>query len=186
MPISFTPDFLYGTAWKEDRTAALINLPSAAAFVESIQPTSAGITSKRQLDRDWLQPIKPASSHAATCFCKQSSPIGRARTSDCPSILTRPYCSRLSSRSLARSNILEQTSSIVSFYMDPPPAIDGQKMMREVWAAMCKAQAAGHTRSVGVSNVSLRHLEQMLASHKQVPALFITAVCAHGLGPRSP
>jgi diketogulonate reductase-like aldo/keto reductase len=40
----------------------------------------------------------------------------------------------------------------------------------EVWAAMLRERDAGRTRYVGVSNVSLKHLEQMAASGVELPA----------------
>jgi diketogulonate reductase-like aldo/keto reductase len=40
----------------------------------------------------------------------------------------------------------------------------------EVWEAMRKERDAGHTRLLGVSNVSLQHLEQMTAVHSELPA----------------
>jgi diketogulonate reductase-like aldo/keto reductase len=40
----------------------------------------------------------------------------------------------------------------------------------EVWEAMMKERDAGRTRLLGVSNVSLRHLEQMAGLHSEAPA----------------
>jgi diketogulonate reductase-like aldo/keto reductase len=40
-----------------------------------------------------------------------------------------------------------------------------------VWAAMVKERDAGRARLLGVSNVSLRHLEQMTAAGAEAPAL---------------
>src|SRR5262249_35081672 len=40
----------------------------------------------------------------------------------------------------------------------------------EVWEAMQKERDAGRTRLLGLSNVSLEHLEQMTARHKEAPA----------------
>jgi diketogulonate reductase-like aldo/keto reductase len=40
----------------------------------------------------------------------------------------------------------------------------------EVWVAMVKERDAGRTRLLGVSNVSLRHLQQMVAAHAETPA----------------
>ncbi len=39
----------------------------------------------------------------------------------------------------------------------------------EVWAAMVKERDAGRTRYLGVSNVSLHHLEQMAAAGAELP-----------------
>jgi diketogulonate reductase-like aldo/keto reductase len=40
----------------------------------------------------------------------------------------------------------------------------------EVWEAMRKERDTGRTRLLGVSNVSLQHLEQMMAIHSESPA----------------
>jgi diketogulonate reductase-like aldo/keto reductase len=46
----------------------------------------------------------------------------------------------------------------------------------EVWEAMRRERDAGRTRFLGVSNVSLRHLEQMAAAHTEVP-VFVQNRC---------
>jgi len=51
----------------------------------------------------------------------------------------------------------------------------------EVWAAMVKEREAGRTRFLGVSNVSLRHLQQMAAAHADGPD-FVQNRCYARLG----
>jgi diketogulonate reductase-like aldo/keto reductase len=51
----------------------------------------------------------------------------------------------------------------------------------EVWDAMTKERDAGRTRLLGVSNVSLRHVEQMAAVHSEAPA-FVQNRCYARLG----
>jgi diketogulonate reductase-like aldo/keto reductase len=51
----------------------------------------------------------------------------------------------------------------------------------EVWEAMKKERDAGRTRLLGVSNVSLEHLEQMMANHGEVPT-FVQNRCYARLG----
>jgi diketogulonate reductase-like aldo/keto reductase len=51
----------------------------------------------------------------------------------------------------------------------------------EVWEAMRKERDAGRTRLLGVSNVSLLHLEQMTAAHTEAPA-FVQNRCYARLG----
>src|SRR5438067_537278 len=41
----------------------------------------------------------------------------------------------------------------------------------EAWNAMQRERERGRTRLVGVSNVSPRHLEQIVATHKEAPAV---------------
>jgi diketogulonate reductase-like aldo/keto reductase len=51
----------------------------------------------------------------------------------------------------------------------------------EVWAAMMKERDAVRTRFLGLSNVSLRHLEQMAAIYPEAPA-FVQNRCFARLG----
>jgi diketogulonate reductase-like aldo/keto reductase len=51
----------------------------------------------------------------------------------------------------------------------------------EVWETMIKERDVGRTRLLGVSNVSLRHLEQMTASHTEGPE-FVQNRCYARLG----
>jgi diketogulonate reductase-like aldo/keto reductase len=51
----------------------------------------------------------------------------------------------------------------------------------EVWEAMRKERDAGRTLLLGVSNVSLQHLEQMEAAHSELPA-FVQNRCFARLG----
>lgn len=51
----------------------------------------------------------------------------------------------------------------------------------EVWEAMKAERDAGRTRLLGVSNVSLEHLEQMRAAHLEAPA-FVQNRCYARLG----
>ena len=57
----------------------------------------------------------------------------------------------------------------------------------EVWDAMRKERDASRTRLLGVSNVSLRHLEQMAAAHLEAP-VFVQNRCyaRSSLGSRCP
>jgi diketogulonate reductase-like aldo/keto reductase len=50
---------------------------------------------------------------------------------------------------------------------------------REVWEAMTKERDAGRTRLLGVSNVSLQHLEQMVSVHGESPAFVQNRCYAH-------
>ena len=51
----------------------------------------------------------------------------------------------------------------------------------EVWEAMRKERDAGRTRLLGMSNVSLRHLQQMAADSTELPA-FVQNRCYARLG----
>src|SRR6266404_8033890 len=63
------------------------------------------------------------------------------------------------------------TDYVDSFVLHGPSSnYDWTKADAEVWQAMLAERDAGRTRFLGVSNVSLRHLEHMTAIHGEAPA----------------
>jgi diketogulonate reductase-like aldo/keto reductase len=74
------------------------------------------------------------------------------------------------------------TDYVDSFLLHGPSSgsewtIDDQ----EVWEAMVKERERGRTRLLGVSNVGLHHLQQMIAIHSEIPA-FVQNRCYARLG----
>src|SRR6185295_1157459 len=68
-------------------------------------------------------------------------------------------------QSLASSLEHLGTDTVDSYVLHGPASGHGwHEEDSEVWGAMTKERDAGRTRLLGVSNVSLRHLEQMLAA----------------------
>ncbi len=63
----------------------------------------------------------------------------------------------------------------------PVSAYDWIDADAEVWEAMCKERTAGRTRLLGVSNISLEQLQQMIAAHSEAPA-FVQNRCYAALG----
>ena len=86
-PVPSAPAFLYGTAWKEDRTAALTELAlRTRASAASTPRTSAGTTSRPASGRGSPPPTARAWSRGTTCSSRPSSPTSRGRTTGCPTI----------------------------------------------------------------------------------------------------
>jgi diketogulonate reductase-like aldo/keto reductase len=73
-------------------------------------------------------------------------------------------------QSLASSLEHLGTDYVDSFVLHGPAGYLWSGADAEVWQAMLKERDAGRTRLLGVSNVSLRHLEEMAAVHPEVPA----------------
>jgi diketogulonate reductase-like aldo/keto reductase len=63
----------------------------------------------------------------------------------------------------------------------PSSGYDWTNSDAEVWDAMLRERDAGRTRLLGVSNVSLQHLEQMAAIHSEFPS-FVQNRCYARLG----
>ena len=100
MPIApdSLPDFLYGTAWKEDRTETLTEMALVQASAGLIPPTSDATITKLALVKRCLPHITPESSLAQIFFYKVNLPIRTGRTTGFRTI-PKPAClSRLPSR----------------------------------------------------------------------------------------
>lgn len=155
------PPFLYGTAWKEERTAALTELAVRSGFRaidtanqrrhyfeagagEALEALyRAGVVTRADL---FLQ----------TKFTYQAGQDHR--------LPYDPTASLSSQVSQSLTSSLEHLGAgyVDSYVLHGPASGHGwTESDAEVWAAMLKERDAGRTRLLGVSNVSLPHLEQM-------------------------
>jgi diketogulonate reductase-like aldo/keto reductase len=163
------PRFLYGTAWKEDRTAALTELALRAGFrgidtanqrrhyVEAgvgdglAAAYRAGIVSRDQVFLQTKFTYLPGQDH-------------RLPYDPTASLSTQV------AQSMASSLEHLGTDYVDSYVLHGPASGRGwTEYDTEVWAAMVKERDAGRTRLLGVSNVSLRHLQQLVASGAEAP-----------------
>jgi diketogulonate reductase-like aldo/keto reductase len=164
------PDFLYGTAWKEDRTAELVELALRAGFrgVDTANQRRhyheagvgeglaaayvAGITNRSEL---FLQ----------TKFTYREGQDHRLPYDPNASLTTQV------AQSMASSLEHLGTDYVDSYVLHgPASAFSWTDADAEVWTAMQRERAAGRTRVLGVSNVRLLHLVQMAARHNDIPA----------------
>jgi diketogulonate reductase-like aldo/keto reductase len=164
------PDFLYGTAWKEDRTAALTELALRTGFrgIDTANQRRhyheagvgeglaaayrAGVVSRGEL---FLQ----------TKFTYQAGQDHRLPYDPAADLSTQVTQS-------VRSSLEHLGTDYVDSYVLHGPA-SGRGWTdydAEVWAAMARERDAGRVRLLGVSNVSLRHLEDLAASGAEPPA----------------
>jgi diketogulonate reductase-like aldo/keto reductase len=178
---SALPDFLYGTAWKEDRTPALTELALRMGF--------RGIDTANQR-RHYFE--AGVGEGLAAAF--------RAGVVPRPEIFLQtkftyrpgqdhrlPYDPAASlsdqvAQSMASSLEHLRTDYVDSYVLHGPASGYGwTDADSEVWEAMMKERDAGQARLLGVSNVSLRHLEQMAAIYLEAPA-FVQNRCFARLG----
>lgn len=180
MPSSI-PDFLYGTAWKEERTAALTELALRTGF--------RGIDTANQR-RHYLETGVGeglAAAYRAGMVTRADLFLQTKFTYQRGQDHRLPYdpAARLAvqvAQSLASS--LEHLGSdhVDSFVLHGPSSgYEWTNADAEVWEAMRKERDAGRTRLLGVSNVSLQHLEQMEAAHSELPA-FVQNRCFARVG----
>ena len=164
------PDFLYGTAWKEDRTAALTELALRAGF--------RGIDTANQRRHDYEAGVGEGLAAAygagvvtrADLFLQTKFTYQRGQDDRLPYDPEARLTAQVT-QSLA-SSLEHLGTGYVDSYLLHGPSSNHQWTDddAEVWETMRKERDAGRARLLGVSNVSLPHLEEMAAFHTELPA----------------
>lgn len=175
------PDFLYGTAWKEERTPALTELALRMGF--------RGIDTANQRRHYFETGVGQglAAAYRAGVVTRADVFLQTKFTCRPGQDHRLPYHPEASlsvqvAQSMASSLEHLGTDHVDSYVLHGPSSGYGwTEADAEVWEAMIKERDAGHTRLLGVSNVSLRHLEQMTAAHAEAPA-FVQNRCFARLG----
>src|SRR6266852_7611721 len=180
-PPASVPDFLYGTAWKEDRTPTLTELALRVGF--------RGIDTANQRRHYFEAGVGQALAAAyragvvtradlflQTKFTHQNGQDHRLPYDPAASLSTQV------AQSMASSLEHLGTDHVDSYVLHGPSSGHGwTDSDAETWRAMVKERDAGRTRYLGVSNVSLRHLEQMVDAGAEVPT-FVQNRCFARLG----
>jgi diketogulonate reductase-like aldo/keto reductase len=175
------PGFLYGTAWKEDRTPALTELALRAGF--------RGIDTANQRRHYFEAGVGQglAAAYSAGVVTRADLFLQTKFTYQGGQDHRLPYDpaadpSTQVAQSMASSLEHLGTDHVDSYVLHGPASGRGwSDADAEAWAAMVRERDAGRTRLLGVSNVSLRHLAQMAASGAEVPA-FVQNRCFARLG----
>jgi diketogulonate reductase-like aldo/keto reductase len=163
------PDFLYGTAWKEERTPALTELALRTGF--------RGIDTANQRRHYFEAGVGQGLAAAyragvvtrADLFLQTKFTYQRGQDHRLPYDPAARFSVQVA-QSLASSLEHLGTDYVDSFVLHGPAGYEWTEADAEVWEAMVKERDAGRTRLLGVSNVSLLHLEQMAAAHAETPA----------------
>ena len=180
-PSSLVPDFIYGTAWKEDRTAALTELALRMGF--------RGIDTANQRRHYFEAGVGQglAAAYRAGLVTRDHLFLQTKFTYQPGQYHRLPYdpaatLSTQVAQSMASSLDHLATDHVDSYVLHGPASNHGwTDADAEVWEAMRKERDAGRTRLLGVSNVSLRHLQQMAAARAELPA-FVQNRCYARLG----
>jgi diketogulonate reductase-like aldo/keto reductase len=177
----FIPDFLYGTAWKEERTPRLVGLALRAGF--------RGIDTANQR-RHYFEAgvgqglgavyragvVKRADLFLQTKFTYRTGQDHRLPYDPSANLSVQV------TQSMASSLEHLGTDWVDSFVLHGPSSGYGwADTDTEVWNAMKKERDDGRTRLLGVSNVSIEHLEQMEALGVELPT-FVQNRCYARLG----
>jgi diketogulonate reductase-like aldo/keto reductase len=177
---SETPAFLYGTAWKEVRTAGLVELALRAGF--------RGIDTANQR-KHYFEAGVGEGLAAAYCagvvtrkdlFLQTKFTYRRGQDHRLPYDPSTSFATQVE-QSVASSLQHLGTDYLDSFVLHGPSDYFWAAADQEVWEAMRKERDAGRARLLGVSNVSLDHLQQMAATHDELPA-FVQNRCYARLG----
>lgn len=166
---SDTPPFLYGTAWKEDRTASLTELALRAGF--------RGIDTANQRKHYFEAGVGLGLAAAyragimtrADLFLQTKFTYQRGQDHRLPYDPSAALKVQVA-QSLASSFEHLGTDYVDSFVLHGPSSDEWGEADAEVWDAMRRERDAGRTRFLGVSNVSLIHLQQMESTRAELPA----------------
>ena len=180
-PASRVPSFLYGTAWKEDRTAALVGLALRAGF--------RGIDTANQRRHYYEAGVGQAlaAAYREGLVARADLFLQTKFTSLGGQDHRLPYDPSASLRDQVAQSMASSLEHLGTEYVDsyvlhgPASSYGWTDADAEVWEAMVEERDGGRARLLGVSNVSLSHLEQMAAAHTAPPA-FVQNRCFARLG----
>lgn len=176
-----TPSFLYGTAWKESRTAELTELALRTGF--------RGIDTANQRRHYFEAGVGEALAAAYRAnvvvredlFLQTKFTYQRGQDHRLPYDPSAPLSAQVT-QSLTSSLEHLGTDYVDSFVLHGPAS--GQRWTdddAEVWTQMIRERDAGRTRWLGVSNISWRQLEQMATVHDELP-VFVQNRCYARMG----
>ncbi|HEY4902587.1 MAG TPA: aldo/keto reductase [Candidatus Sulfotelmatobacter sp.] len=178
---SATPDFLYGTAWKEERTAALTELALRTGFRAIDTANQRRHYFEAGVGQGLASAYRAGAVTRADIFLQTKFTYQRGQDQRLP---YDPEASLSVQVGQSMASSLEHlgTDYVDSFVLHGPSSnYDWTDDDAEVWEAMRKERDAGRAHLLGVSNVSLGHLEQMVAVHGETPA-FVQNRCFARMG----
>jgi len=170
VPDKNVPDFMYGTAWKEDRTAALTELAIRTGFRAIDTANQRKHYFEVGVGEGLAAAYRDGVVSRADLFLQTKFTYQRGQDHRLP---YDPEASLSVQVAQSMSSSLEHlgTDYVDSYLLHGPSSLDEwADDDAEVWEAMCKERDDGRTRFLGVSNISLRQLEEMIESHAEVSA----------------
>ncbi len=164
------PNFLYGTAWKEDRTAALTELALRTGFRAIDTANQRRHYFEAGVGEGLAASYRAGIVTRPDLFLQTKFTYQRGQDHRLPYDPAATLAVQVA-QSLASSLEHLATDCVDSYVLHGPSSnYDWTDADAEVWEAMRGERDAGRTRLLGVSNVSLNHLEQMAANHSELPA----------------
>jgi diketogulonate reductase-like aldo/keto reductase len=180
-PSAPIPNFLYGTAWKEERTPALVELALRAGF--------RGIDTANQRRHYFEEGVGQGLTAAYRAgIVTRADLFLQTKFTYRPGQDHRlPYDPAASLSIQVAQSMSSSLEHLATDYVDsyvlhgPSSGYNWTDADAEVWEAMKKERDTGRIRMLGVSNVSLHHLQQMDTTNSEMPA-FVQNRCYARLG----
>ena len=164
-----SPHFLYGTAWKEDRTASLTEMALRTGFRGIDTANQRRHYFEAGVGEGLAAAYRAAIVKRSELFLQTKYTYQRGQDHRLPYDPEASLAEQVK-KSLASSLEHLETDYVDSFVLHGPASGYGwSEADGEVWEAMRKERDAGRTRGLGVSNVSITHLEQMQSSGAELP-----------------
>lgn len=175
------PDFLYGTAWKEERTPALTELALRTGFRAIDTANQRRHYFEAGVGQGLAAAYRAGVATRADLFLQTKFTYRPGQDHRLPYDPAASFTVQVA-QSMASSLEHLGTDYVDSYVLHGPASGHGWTITdAEVWEAMRAERDAGRTRLLGVSNVSLFHVEQMSDAHGEAPA-FVQNRCFARLG----
>ena len=180
-PPSLIPDFLYGTAWKEDRTTTLTELALHMGFRAIDTANQRRHYFEEGVGRGLATAYRAALVTRDDLFLQTKFTYQRGQDHRLPYEPAATLAIQVA-QSMASSLDHLATDYVDSYVLHGPSSnFEWTRDDAEVWEAMRKERDAGRARLLGVSNVSLQHLQQMAKERAELPS-FVQNRCYARLG----
>jgi diketogulonate reductase-like aldo/keto reductase len=175
------PDFLYGTAWKEDRTPALTELALRTGFRGIDTANQRRHYVEAGVGQGLAAAYRAGVVTRAELFLQTKFTYVGGQDHRLPYDPAADLSVQVA-QSMASSLEHLGTDHVDSYVLHGPASGRGwSDADAEVWAAMVTQRDRGRTRLLGVSNVALRHLQMMDADGAELPR-FVQNRCFARLG----
>ena len=165
------PDFLYGTAWKEEQTQDLTELAIRMGF----RAIDTANQRKHYFEAGVGQGL--AAAYRTGLVTRNDLFLQTKFTYQDGQDHRLPYDPSAALSVQVAQSVASSLEHLGTDYLDsyllhgPLSDPDWSESDAEVWEAMLKKERdAGRVRLIGVSNVSLQHLQQMVAARTELPA----------------
>jgi diketogulonate reductase-like aldo/keto reductase len=174
------PDFLYGTAWKEDRTATLTELAIRCGFRGIDTANQRRHYHEAGVGEGLAAAYRAGLVTRKDLFLQTKFTYQYGQDHRLPYDPTGTFSAQVS-QSMDSSLEHLGTDYVDSFVLHRPSSSSWTDSDAEVWEAMRKERDGGRARLLGISNVSLQHLEEMSSVGTELPS-FVQNRCYARLG----